>query len=140
MRRNIILLHLVLLWIFYHIFEIKLKVCKDNCGDYTIENDFCKLVNHIHRLECSKKLTNMIPGTFRGIIGILRPNYKESTFSLTSKFAFLTSIKTTVSLVTSSQNLQNTSHQLHFFSKRFTYSAASEEQRLKIMGVRVHVL
>ena len=68
------------------------------------------------------------------------PNSKESTFWLTSNFAFLTRIKTTVSLVTSSQSLRNTSHQLHFFSKSFINSAASAEHRLKSMGVCVHLL
>ena len=32
-RRNIILLHLVLLPVFYLIFGKTIKVCKDNCGD-----------------------------------------------------------------------------------------------------------
>ena len=36
-RRNNILLHLVLLRVFYHIFGIKIKVCKDNCGDYQLK-------------------------------------------------------------------------------------------------------
>ena len=36
-RRNIILLHLVLVQIFYHTFGIKIKVCKDNCGDYQLK-------------------------------------------------------------------------------------------------------
>ena len=36
-RRNIILLHLVLLGVFYHTFGIKIKVCKDNCGDYQLK-------------------------------------------------------------------------------------------------------
>ena len=77
----------------------------------------------------------MIMGALRSMICILRPNSKGSPFSLTSIFTFLTRIKTRDSLVTSSQNLQNISHQLHFFSKSFIISAASEEQRLKIMGV-----
>ena len=36
-RRNIILLHLVLLRVFYHTFGIKIKVYKDNCGDYQLK-------------------------------------------------------------------------------------------------------
>ena len=79
-----------------------------------MKTDFHKLVKHNHRLEGFKKLTNMILGAFRCMICIYRPNFKGSPFSLTSKFAFLARIKIIVSLVTSSQNLQNTSQQLHF--------------------------
>ena len=105
-----------------------------------METGFRNLVKHIHRLEGFKKLANMILGTFRGVICIYRPKSKESTFSLTLKFAFLTRIKTTVNFVTSSQNLRNTSYQLNFFSKSFVHSAASEKHTLKIMGFCVHVL
>ena len=68
----IILLHLVLLRVFYHTFGIKIKVCKDVkiTAGLSIETDFCKLVNHIHTLEGFKTLTNMILGTFRGMICI----------------------------------------------------------------------
>ena len=75
-----------------------------------METDFRNLVKHIHRLEGFKNQANMILGTFGGVICISRLISKESIFSLTLKFAFLTRIKTTVNLVTSSQNLQNTSH------------------------------
>ena len=95
---------------------------------------------YINILEGFKKLTNMILGTLRGMICTKRPNSQESALPLTSKFAFLVRIKTTVSLVTSSQIFQNTLHLLHFLSKSFIHSATSEEQRLKIMGFRVHLL
>ena len=36
-RRNIILLHLVLLRVFNHTFGIKFKVYEDNCGDYQLK-------------------------------------------------------------------------------------------------------
>ena len=107
-----------------------------------MKTDFHKLVKHNHRLEGFKKLTNMILGAFRSIICIYRPDSKGGPFSLTSKFAFLARIKITVSLVNSTQHLQNTYHQhlFFFFSKTFINSAALEEQRLKIIGFRVHLL
>ena len=105
-----------------------------------MKTDFHKLVKHNHRLEGFKKLTNMILGAFRCIICILRPDSKGGPFSLTSKFTFLARIKITVSLVNSNQHLQNTYHQHHFFSKTFINSAASEKQRLKIMGFLLHLL
>ena len=81
-----------------------------------MKTDFHKLVKHNHRQEGFTKLTNMLVGAFRCMICIYRPNSKGSPFSLTSKFAFLARIKITVSLVIISQNLQNNSHQRHFFS------------------------
>ena len=100
----------------------------------SIETYVRNFVKHIHIIEGFKKLTNMILGTFRGMICTQSSNSQESAFSLTSKFAFLTRIKTTVSLVTSSQNLQNTLNFLQLLSKSFINSATSEEQRLRIMG------
>ena len=40
--RNINLLHLVLLPVFYHIFGTKIKVCKDNCRDHQLKLIFTK--------------------------------------------------------------------------------------------------
>ena len=40
--RNINLLHLVLLPVFYHMFGTKIKVCKDNCGDNQLKLIFAK--------------------------------------------------------------------------------------------------
>ena len=40
--RNINLLHLVLLLVFYHMFGTKIKVCKDNCGDLQLKLIFAK--------------------------------------------------------------------------------------------------
>ena len=42
-RRNIILLHLVLLPVFYHIFGTKTKVCEDNCGEHQLKLIFANL-------------------------------------------------------------------------------------------------
>ena len=41
-HRNISLLHLVLLPVFYHIFGTKIKLCKDNCGDHQLKLIFAK--------------------------------------------------------------------------------------------------
>ena len=43
-RRNIIFLHLVLLPVFNRAFGIKIKVCKDKCGDYQLKLIFGNLL------------------------------------------------------------------------------------------------
>ena len=42
-RRNIILLHLVFLSVFYQIFGTKIEVCKDICGGYQLKLMFAIL-------------------------------------------------------------------------------------------------
>ena len=39
----LVLLHLVLLPVFYHIFGTKIKVCKDNCGEHQLKLIFANL-------------------------------------------------------------------------------------------------